>query len=241
MVGIGGRFVPLAIFSETNTDVNLYESELPFAMSNTKLFRRSLIETYGVRYPEDVKMLSDQPFTVAAAVRAKRIVVLADYDYYYAIKRHNASNITYSSSVDVRLACTRRVMECNAAILEPGPRRDAVLRRSFTSELGKLTRPDFLKLDRPTQERLIEGIGKLADQYLTEAIRMRLDPARRLRISLAQRGMVDETLAVIAQNAGANHSSSFATRLASTLTTRASATAATYRTHGFSSPISRTR
>jgi glycosyltransferase involved in cell wall biosynthesis len=202
MVGIGGRFVPLAIFAETNTDVNLYESDLPFAMSNTKLFRRSLIETYGIRYPEDVPMLSDQPFTVAAAVRSKRIVVLSDYDYYYAIKRENRSNITYSSGHDLRLRCTRRVMECNASILEPGPQRDAVLHRSFTSELGKLTRPDFLKLDRPTQERLIEGIGKLADQYLTEAIRMRLDPARRLRISLAQRGLVDETLAVIAQNVG---------------------------------------
>jgi glycosyltransferase involved in cell wall biosynthesis len=206
MVGIGGRFVPLAIFAETNTDVNLYESELPFAMSNTKLFRRSLIETYRIRYPEDMPMLSDQPFTVAAAVRAKRIVVLADYDYYYAIKRRNKSNITYSTTHELRLTCARRVMEENASILEPGPRRDAVLRRSFTSELGKLTRPDFLKLDRPMQELLIEGIGKLADQYLTEAIRMRLDAPRRLRISLAQRGMVDETLAVIERNIGAEPS-----------------------------------
>ncbi len=59
-------------------------------------------------------------------------------------------------------------MDENASILEPGPRRDAVLRRNFTSEIGKVTRPDLLRLDRPTQERLIGMFGQLAHEYLTE-------------------------------------------------------------------------
>src|SRR5262245_46057680 len=37
MVGVGGRYVPQTIFTETNTDVDLYNSELPFAMSKPKL------------------------------------------------------------------------------------------------------------------------------------------------------------------------------------------------------------
>jgi glycosyltransferase involved in cell wall biosynthesis len=197
MVGIGGRFVPWKIFSETNTDVDLYNSDLPFAMSNTKLFRRSLLEAHGIRYPEDLRMGSDQPFTVAAAVHSKRIVVLSDYDYYFAVRRQNSSNITFTSSHEVRLQCTRRIMEETASLLDPGPRRDAILRRSFTSELSKITRPDFLSLDRPVQERLVAGIAELSDRYLTENIRIQLDAARRLRISLAQRGQLDDVLAVI--------------------------------------------
>lgn len=202
MVGVGGRYVPQAIFAETNSDVDLYDSELPFAVSNTKLFRRELLDTHGIRYMEDLPHGSDQPFTVAAAVHAKRIVVLGGYDYYFAVKRENRSNITYTSTHELRLECTRRIMEANASILEPGPRRDAVLRRSFVSELGKLTRTDFLKLDRDTQERLIAGIAEVADRYLTENIRMKLDVGRRTRLSMAQRGLVDEVLATIEHNIG---------------------------------------
>lgn len=202
MVGVGGRYVPQTIFTETNTDVDLYNSELPFAVSNTKLFRRELLETHAIRYPEDLRMGSDQPFTVAALVNAKRIVALGDYDYYFAVKRLNRSNITFNSTHELRLACTRRIMDLNAGLLESGPRRDAILLRSFASEIAKLTRGDFLKLDRSIQERLVKGIGELADTYLTENIRMRLDVPRRARISLAQRGMVDEVIATVRHNVG---------------------------------------
>ena len=36
-------------------------------------------------------MGSDQPFTLEACFRARRISVLADYDYYYAVRRLNAA------------------------------------------------------------------------------------------------------------------------------------------------------
>ena len=147
MVGCNGRFVPQAIFARTDPDVDLYTSALPFAMSNTKLFRRSLLTEHGIRFPESLPFGSDQPFTVAACVHARKISVLADYDYYYAVRRHDAANITYRASHRQRLACTEAIMDATATLLPPGPRRDAILHRSFASELSKLTRPDFLTLD----------------------------------------------------------------------------------------------
>ncbi len=203
MVGCNGRFVPTAIFARTDPDVDLYTSTLPFAMSNTKLFRRSLLDTHHIRFPEDLPFGSDQPFTVAACVHARKISVLADYDYYYAVRRHNATNITYRSSHQQRLACTTAIMANTATLLPEGPRRDAILHRSFASELSKLTRPDFLTLDRPTQHHITDGIADLANQYLTEAIATRLDVNRRLRLRLAQHHHLDHLLTLIGHNA--NH------------------------------------
>ncbi len=201
MVGCNGRFVPTAIFVRTDPDVDLYASALPFAMSNTKLFRRSLLDAHHIRFPQDLPFGSDQPFTVAACVHARRISVLADYDYYFAVRRRDTTNITYRSSHQQRLACTTQIMAATADLLPPGQRRDAILHRSFASELSKLTRPDFLTLDRATQTHIAAGIAHLADQYLTQPIATRLDVNRRLRLRLAQHHHLDHLLALIEHNA----------------------------------------
>ena len=200
MVGCNGRFVPQAIFARTDLDVDLYTSALPFAMSNTKLFRRSLLLQHGIRFPEALPFGSDQPFTVAACVHAARISVLADYDYYYAVRRRDAGNITYRASHRQRLACTAAIMTATADLLPAGPRRDAILHRSFASELSKLTRPDFLTLDPDTQTEVAAGIATLADQYLTDPIAQRLDVNRRLRLRLAQHHHHDHLRTLIAHN-----------------------------------------
>ena len=197
MVGVNGRYVSKDIFSQTQVDVDLYHSSLPFAVSNTKLFRRELLEQHGIRYLENLSFGSDQPFTVAACVHAKRITVLADYDYYYAITRKSRSNITFRVTHEERLRCTAEIMAANARTLEPGPQRDAVIYRNFASEIWKLLQADFRKLDRDTQEQVCAGIAKLAEQYYTDWIASRLDVRRRVRITLAQHGLIEELVAVI--------------------------------------------
>ena len=201
MVGCNGRFVPQTIFARTDPDVDLYASALPFALSNTKLFRRRLLEDHQLWFREDLPFGSDQPFTLAACVHAGRISVLADYDYYFAVRRHDATNITYRSSHRQRLACTAQIIADTVALLPPGPQRDAILHRSFSSELSKLTRPDFLQLDRAVQEHVATGIGHLADLYLTEPIAARLDVSRRIRLRLAQHHYFDQLIGTVRHNA----------------------------------------
>jgi len=170
-------------------------------MSNTKLFRRELIERHHIRYPEDLPVGSDQPFTLEAFIHAKRITVLADYEYYYAVRRHNSANITYRSTHEVRLDGTERLMAFTATLLEPGPRRDAINYRHLHTELCRLLQPDFLQLDRATQERVMAGIGRLAKENLTDELSARLDVSRRLRLHLAAAGRLDDLIGVIRENA----------------------------------------
>ncbi|MER6995011.1 glycosyltransferase [Streptomyces sp. NPDC000410] len=201
MVGTNGRYVHQALYKNNDPDVSLYESALPFTLANTKLFRRELVERHKLRFPEDMPVGSDQPFTIEACVRARKISVLADYTFYYAVKRGDASNITYRANHLARLRCADAIMKHAAGLIEAGPERDAVFKRHFTWELAKLIQDDFPSLDPQTQREVCAGIATLADEYFTEALRDSMDVKRRVRIALAQRGAVAELVRAISEEA----------------------------------------
>ncbi|MEU9849101.1 glycosyltransferase family 2 protein [Streptomyces sp. NPDC047985] len=201
MVGTNGRYVRQSLYKANDTDVSLYGSELPFALANTKLFRRDLVEKNELRFPEDMPVGSDQPFTIEACVRARRISVVADYTCYYAVKRGDASNITYRANHLSRLRCTAMIMDHAARLIEAGPNRDAVLKRHFTWELSKLIQDDFVALDDETKRDICAGITRLADAYLTDPLSDGLPVKLRARLRLAQRGAVDELCRAISEEA----------------------------------------
>ena len=103
MIGVHWRRVPNLL----STQPMWTSTHPPFRLpSNTKPFRRELIERHGLRYPEDLPIGSDQPFTLEACLRARRVSVLADYDYYFAVRREDAGNITYRRRPEILIQCT---------------------------------------------------------------------------------------------------------------------------------------
>ncbi|MGP3637523.1 glycosyltransferase family 2 protein [Streptomyces sp. 24-1644] len=201
MVGTNGRYVHQKLYAKNDPDISLYDSYLPFTLANTKLFRRELVEKHHLRFPEDLPVGSDQPFTIEACVRARKISVLSDYTFYYAVKRGDASNITYRANHLARLRCTTSIMKHAASLIEAGPQRDALLKRHFTWELAKLVQDDFPALEPAVRREVCAGIEALADEYLSDALRDDLDVKRRVRISLAQAGAVDELIQAITEEA----------------------------------------
>ncbi|WP_326697455.1 glycosyltransferase [Streptomyces sp. NBC_01754] len=201
MVGTNGRYVHQKLYVKNDPDLGLFRSSLPFTLANTKLFRRELVENHRLRFPEDLPVGSDQPFTIEACVRARKISVLSDYTFYYAVKRGDASNITYRADHLSRLRCTAAIMKHAASLVEAGPDRDALFKRHFTWELAKLVQDDFPALDAGTRREVCAGIAALADEYLTDELRNSLDVKRRVRLSLAQAGAVDELVTAITDEA----------------------------------------
>lgn len=197
LVGAGGRGVNQAVYAPGNRDdINLVNSALPWALSNTKLFRRSLLEEHQIRYPEELRSGSDQPFTIRAVVAARRIAVRADYEFYYAVRRKDSSNITYRTSLYSFVQDTALIMDTAADLITDPAARENVLHRHFTWELGKLLGARFLKADPDEQRRVQDGVRKLAETYLTDAIRARLDVQHRVPLSIAQYGSLDDLRAV---------------------------------------------
>jgi hypothetical protein len=199
MVGVGGRNVDQRIFAKTRKDLDLIESDLAFALSNTKLYRRSLVVERDLHFSRDLRVGSDQPFTIDAVTHAKRVSVLADYTYYYAVKRADETNISYSTRWRQRVGDIGAVMDHVAALLEPGAQRDAFLRRHFAWELTKVLNREFPELDDPgEQAELVEAVAGLADRYLTDGVAERLGFASRLALRLARARDVDDLRAFVA-------------------------------------------
>lgn len=197
LIGTGGRLVNQQVYGPGNADdINLVNSALPWALSNTKLFRRSLIEDLGLRYPEEMRSGSDQPFTLRAVVAARRIAVRADYPFYYAVRRTDSSNITYGTPVGRFLRDAAALMDTAAAVVTDPAARERVLHRHFSWEVAKLLGERFLAAPPDERQRVQDGVRRLADTYLTQTIRENLEVHRRIPISLAQHGTVDDVVAV---------------------------------------------
>jgi glycosyltransferase involved in cell wall biosynthesis len=193
LVGTGGRNVNQAIYQGGNQDdITLVNSALPWALSNTKLFRRELIEAGKIRYPEQLRSGSDQPFTIRAVAAARRIAVRADYEFYYATRRTDSSNITYRTSLADFVADTELIMDTVAEVVDDPVAREMVLRRHFTWELGKLLGDRFLDATHEERCKVQQGIRKLAEIYLTDAIRASLDVQHRAGLGTTQLGTVDD-------------------------------------------------
>ncbi|WP_019871514.1 glycosyltransferase family 2 protein [Salinispora oceanensis] len=201
MVGTNKRYVHQEVYAETRERIGLFDSALPWALSNTKLFRRELLERHGLRFRTDMPMGSDQPFTLQACYHAAKISVLADDEYYYAVKRDNAQNITYASNFEERLRCAEELVSFVAGLIEPGSRRDAVLLRHFSWEVAKLLRAEFLELAADAQQRVQGRIRALARAHLTDGILAAMAPALRLRLTVARDAELERLRELIGQQA----------------------------------------
>jgi glycosyltransferase involved in cell wall biosynthesis len=193
LVGTGGRNVNQAVYRGGNRDhITLVDSALPWALSNTKLFRRELLEKHAIRYPEQLRSGSDQPFTIRAVAVSRRITVRADYEFYYATRRTDSSNITYRTSLADFVQDTALIMDTVAEVVTDPVAREKVLRRHFTWELGKLLGERFLAATPEERDQVQQGIHKLADLYLTDPIRASLDVQHRVALGVTQAGTVDD-------------------------------------------------
>ncbi|OJF09500.1 glycosyltransferase family 2 protein [Couchioplanes caeruleus] len=201
VVGVNSRHIYQDIYARTEPDLDLFDSPLPRSLANTKLFRRELLERHAIRYPQDMRIGSDLPFTLAACFHARRISVLADYDYYFAVRRFSATNITYLSRHVLRVQTVEKVLAFVADLIEPGERRDAILVHRFDHEVARLLEDDLLRQDRETQHRVREGVAAMVAAHLTDRIAERLNAETRIRLAVARHGGLDDLLAVIRQDA----------------------------------------
>lgn len=197
MVGVDDRFVAQRLYREDLEDLPFPDRSLVFALSNTKLFRRSMLVEHQIAYPLDLRVGSDQPFTIEAMLRARRISVLASYECYYAVKRADATNISYSSTWRARLADIGTIMGHVADLVGPGDVRDDILVRHFSSELAKLLDRDLPLLDPPEQEELVAALRALVERYYTERVAAGLRVLPRIRLHHVRTGRLDLLRAMI--------------------------------------------
>ena len=111
MASEGGRSVPTKQFRGNNPSVDLTSSGVLETFGPIKLFRRSMLEKEGIRFPTGF-MPEDISFVLRAYVAAGRISVASDYDYYHCRLHDTGTQSTFSTwdDIDSNLAAMRDVL-----------------------------------------------------------------------------------------------------------------------------------
>src|SRR5690606_35991973 len=97
--------------------------------------RRSLIEDNSLRFPAELPNGSDQPFAAMAYLRASKISVLADYDFYHVVLRDDGKHVTRSGSVATRLDLHETMCALLAAEVADPEKRASLLTRHFQIDI----------------------------------------------------------------------------------------------------------
>lgn len=165
MVAVGDRSVPRAVFRNTADRIELVGSGALYAISNTKLYRRALIEKHGMRFSEDLPVSSDMPFTLEAYVHAATISVVADYDCYYAVRRPDDSNITYRARFEDRLQVCRHVLGLLDRLVGPGELYDEFALRLLKVDLAWIFGENYLAMDPARRETCVQATADFLEEY----------------------------------------------------------------------------
>ncbi|MEU8804919.1 glycosyltransferase family 2 protein [Spirillospora sp. NPDC048819] len=137
-VGVGRRVHP-ELFKENVEFTTIFDPvpNLYGSITALKLYRRTLIERYDIRFPEGVLSGEDQIFAVRAYFEAKGVSVLADYDCYYWVSREDGTSALQRGGAPAELYFPEieRLMAFVSERTPPGPVRDRLLSRHFSSEI----------------------------------------------------------------------------------------------------------
>lgn len=169
--GAGGRRAPQTMFHASVMDADLVTSRIINTLTSEKLFRTDLIRRTGARFPTDMRVGEDQPFTMRLYLAASKISVCADRSYVLLREREDASNITFEEPpADAQAAVVRAVVDEICAGTEPGELRDALFVRPLRMGLPPAVGPLLLELPRDEQGRLIEDIAVMLRPIWNQAV-----------------------------------------------------------------------
>ena len=201
--GMNGRGVPSSMFSETVLDADLVEQNLFFALGPTKLFRRSLIEQHGLRFPTDIRVGQDQPFVAEALLLARRVSVLADRSYYYARfaedrTRHLSQTFETATQIVHR---TRRVTDIVVRHTEPGSGARCCCAVRWVSICRVPSASRSPRSIATSRERAVSSAAALLREHGDPLTLGSLDVRKRIVLALVQAGATTALLDLHEQRA----------------------------------------
>ena len=199
-----GKTVPRGFFARDRRGVAFDTPELLRLLTPHKLFRRSLLDAHGIRFPEGRRRLEDHVFVVHAYFHARRISVLADYPYYHWVAHGPDANAS-RGAVDpaAYYADVREVLDVVEAHTEPGPWRDALMAHWYRGKmLGRVGGRGWLRGDREQRRAVAAEVRRLALERFAPGAADGLAYNRRERARVLREGSFEELEALAAVEDG---------------------------------------
>ncbi|GAA1491138.1 glycosyltransferase [Brachybacterium sacelli] len=192
MAGLNGRHAPGSMFTKSTADAHLVKDRLFNSLTAIKLFRTDLVTKTGAHNPTHLRIGSDQPFTAACYLVARKISVRADRDYVLIRKRDDGKNVTSTPRTSREYAdLLAATVEVIVRWSEPGELRDGVLHRPVHGALRKTLLPRFLDLDEDEQDAVVSEIRGVMTPVFSPRVAGHLGSLDRLKVRLALAGRTD--------------------------------------------------
>lgn len=195
LIGITGRWIRKSIYRETQIDADLLRASQ--SSGPTKLFRRSVIDSHSVRFPEDKMPAEDTIFLFRMFTLARRVSILADYDYYFVRLREDAGNISFQRT-DPFVYSQSLI---NASSIVEGSLRNRGIERAIILELFRRVglnkyAENFAKADVTRQHQWVQAHQPLLDRFLPPGSEAALRFPQRERMALVREGRVQDLVSM---------------------------------------------
>lgn len=188
---LGGRGTPKSVYKTTALDADPVKHKIFNTLSAVKLFRTELLWRTGALHPKHLPVGSDQPFTAALYLAAKKFSICADREYVLIRRREDGSNVTSSYRPPSAYAdLAGAVLGVITANTEPGPLRDGVVRRTFRREIPQIVRVELLDASEEEQRDVVLRTKEMLLPVYNEHTALHADPLTRTKLGL----VIDEDL-----------------------------------------------
>jgi glycosyltransferase involved in cell wall biosynthesis len=190
-----GKYVPRVLFRQNRDGVGLEWKPLLKLLAPHKLFRKSLLDEHGIRFPEGKRRLEDHVFVMHAYFHARSISILADYPcYYWVLGRDEDSNASYQAfDAHGYYENVREVLDLVVEHTSPGELRDRLLAHWYRGKmLGRVGGRWFPNRDPAARRALYEEVSALARERYGPEVDRFLPPNLRVRSWLLRERGFDE-------------------------------------------------
>jgi glycosyltransferase involved in cell wall biosynthesis len=186
-----GKKVPRGVFRRNRKDLSMEKATAPLGLlSPHKLFRKSMLEEHGIRFPEGRRRLEDHVFVVHAYFHAKRVSVLADYACYYWVLRGDRSNASARRwDPEGYYGNVREVLDIVDAHTEPGELRSTLKLHWYRGKiLQRVGGKAFLSREEDWAREIYDAVRSIALERYGPEDESRLAFNLRVRSRLLREG-----------------------------------------------------
>ncbi len=189
-----GKPVPPTLFAENRSGVGLDWPPLVWLLTPHRLFRKSLLDERGLRFPEGPRRLEDHVFVLGALFSTDRVSVLADYPCYHWMLRDRETNASANEfDPTVYYRNLQEVLDIVDEHTEPGPFRDRLYTRWYRGKvLSRVGGRLFYNRDPQMRRKRFEEIRRLTEQRFAPALDEHLPFSLRVRSQLVRSGTVEQ-------------------------------------------------
>lgn len=195
MVPKGGRLYAQWRYATTQIDADLVTCFT--TLTPQKLFRRSFLDEFGIRFPEERVRLEDGQFLSQAYLRAKRVSILNGYDFYYIVHHPEQDHLSAKPVDPDNYIGSVAVMSENVEkyCRDPDLGDHIINEIYFRKVLANFTGARLLKHKPERQNRWLRCQLSYVDRFITDARYEKMGPISRARTELVRREDMDAIIA----------------------------------------------